>query len=551
MTNHRIYLIFISLTLLVTSSCQPRFNTQITEAELKSTIQYLASDDLKGRFPGTDEDQQVASYIARCFDRSGLVLMAEEGIQSFQVSRGYRITDKNAIYSDPEQRLSDSDFSMLGFSSSDTITAVVTQLASWDSVVTGTKGKIALLSYPENLSMSAFDMYKELRTRCLTLADSGAIAVLIVCNEGLPEVHSDQRLPLSIPVALITLEGLEKLQSGHQPDITIISEVLPGEILTENTVARLKGSDPSLAGQYVIVGAHHDHLGMGGRGSSSRRQDTIAVHYGADDNASGVAGVIELAQYEMSKAPRRSMLFLTFGSEELGLQGSRYFADHPVIELDSVQAMINLDMIGRLNESRSLQIGGVGTSPVMKPLIDSINTRYNFSISYSDAGYGPSDHSSFYAKDIPVLFISTGAHPDYHTPEDKAEKINYEGLAEVTAFVAEIADSLATMKDKIPFTEAGPKEASGSRGHRGGVTFGLMPDVMYDGNEGMPVSFVTPGKPAAIGGIQGGDIIVAVDGKHVGNVQDYMMRLAELKEGQSVVVTVKRKEESIELLLKL
>ncbi|MDA3821975.1 MAG: M28 family peptidase, partial [Bacteroidales bacterium] len=196
-------------------------------------------------------------------------------------------------------------------------------------------------------------------------------------------------------------------------------------------------------------------------------------------------------------------------------------------------------------------IGGIGTSPIFRELLDSLNTTYNFTMAYSEAGYGPSDHSSFYAKDVPVLFISTGAHPDYHTPADSAGKINYEGMVDVLNYVSDLAYELANLPEKIEFTLAGPKESSGSRGRMGMVTFGLMPDVMYDGNEGMPVSFVTEGKPAAIGGMTGGDIIKAVDGKSIGNVQDYMERLSELKDGQSVVVSIERDGEMLELLLKL
>ena len=235
----------------------------------------------------------------------------------------------------------------------------------------------------------------------------------------------------------------------------------------------------------------------------------------------------------------------------MGLHGSKAFAKDSVIDPEKIQAMINLDMIGRLNADRQLQIGGVGTSPVFRNLLDSLNISYGFNIAYSEPGYGPSDHSSFYAKDIPVLFFSTGAHTDYHTPADTPDKLNYEGMKEVLNFDSDVAYALAQMPEKIEFTLAGPKESSGSRGREGMVTFGLMPDVMYDGNEGMPVSFVTEGKPAAIGGMKGGDIIKAVDGKSVGNVYDYMQRLSELKEGQSVIVTVDRDGTIIELLLQL
>lgn len=167
---------------------------------------------------------------------------------------------------------------------------------------------------------------------------------------------------------------------------------------------------------------------MGGKGSSSRKPNTLATHYGADDNASGVAAVLELAEKIVDESPARSFIFTTFSAEEMGLLGSRYYADHPDINLDQAQVMINLDMIGRLKEDRHLQIGGIGTSGVFKELIDSLNTKYDFNITYSNAGYGPSDHSSFYAKDVPVLFISTGAHKDYHTPADSKDKINFEGF---------------------------------------------------------------------------------------------------------------------------
>jgi hypothetical protein len=235
----------------------------------------------------------------------------------------------------------------------------------------------------------------------------------------------------------------------------------------------------------------------------------------------------------------------------MGLLGSKTFAEDPPVDLSKVQAMINMDMIGRLNEERQLQIGGIGTSPVFRKLIDSLNQTYNFNIAYSEAGFGPSDHASFYAKDVPVLFVSTGAHTDYHTPEDRAGKINYSGMQEVLYFISDVAFALSNLPGNIEFTMAGPKESSGSRGREGMVTFGLMPDVMYDGNEGMPVSFVTEGKPAAIGGMKGGDIITEVDGKRIGNVHDYMERLSELEEGQSVIVTVLRDGRKIELLLKL
>jgi aminopeptidase YwaD len=277
----------------------------------------------------------------------------------------------------------------------------------------------------------------------------------------------------------------------------------------------------------------------------------VAVHYGADDNASGVAGVMEISEYMVSLSPSRSMLFTTFGAEEMGLVGSKYLTENAPIDLSMVQVMINLDMVGRLNEERQLQIGGVGTSPGFKELLDSLNGNYGFNLKYANEGYGPSDHAAFYAKDVPVLFISTGAHSDYHTPQDQLSAINLEGTRELMAYVAEIAEALANKKERIAFVEAGPKVRGSSRGRRGGVTLGLMPDVTYDGSDGMPVMFVTEGKPAAVGGIQKDDIVVSIEGKSVGNVYDYMSRLGQLKEGMDIVVTVKRGEDNLDLVIRL
>ncbi len=557
----KINFVYLLLIIFIVSSCKPKFYNQVTEEELQDMIGFLASDSLKGRKPGTPEDSVLTAWLVEKMDISGLVLGADDGRQLVKAENGFKITPRNHLAISRESITTGPTFSVFGFSATDTVSGMLVYAASVaDAVKAGSNGKILLLPYPEDVPSNDYDAYGYLRSQGLAAADLGYEALIYACSSDLPSINNEKRLPLPIPVAAISQNILPQDfnqstqvddQSPNDLSLTLETEVLPRELNTYNVIGKLKGSDPKLSDQYIIIGAHHDHLGMGGRGSSSRRQDTIAPHYGADDNASGTAGVIELAQYMISRSPARSFVFTTFAGEEMGLLGSKTFAENPVVDLSKVQVMINMDMIGRLNEERQLQIGGIGTSPVFRQLLDSINQNYNFSITYAEAGYGPSDHSSFYAKDVPVLFISTGAHTDYHTPSDKPEKINYSGLKEVLLYISDVAYELANMDNKIEFTMAGPKEASGSRSRRGGITFGLMPDVMYDGSDGMPVSFVTEGKPAAIGGMKGGDIITAVDGKRVGNVQDYMERLGELKEGQSVVVTVDRDGKSLDLLLQL
>jgi len=567
------YLYIFSLAFFFLLGCKPVFDHQITVSELEESIGFLASDSLKGRLPGTPEDAILISYLSEKMDQSGLVPMEEDGLQPVEIESGFSITSNNSLKASDSflLQVDGSSFVVFGFSATDTLEGELLLSRSvpqnWESTA---ENQILMLPLPDSIPGNDYDAFNMLRSAALHISDMGVAGIIFLSDDPLAEISYPKRLPLSIPVtavhksALTQLTGNEILSVMNSKErgatsspletginVRLETEVIPTKITTYNTLFRLKGSAPELSNEYVVIGAHHDHLGMGGRGSSSRQQDTVAVHYGADDNASGVAGVLELGQYMISRSPSRSFVFSTFAAEEMGLHGSKALAASSIIPMENIQTMINLDMIGRLNEERQLQIGGVGTSPVFRPLIDSINSEYNFTIAYSEAGYGPSDHSSFYAKDVPVLFISTGAHTDYHTPADDASKIHYSGLEEVLYFVSDIAYALANYESKIPFTLAGPKESSGSRGRRGMVTFGLMPDMMYDGNEGMPVSFVTEGKPAAIGGMKGGDIITAVDGKHVGNVYDYMDRLSALKEGQSVVVSVKREGKQIELLLKL
>lgn len=556
-------LFFIVLTGFVLSSCAPNFEREITVPELESIVSFLSSDSLKGRYPGTAEDLALTQYIVDKLDEAGLVLMADDGRQAFDVEQGYSVGEHNMLRFDGQEVAfsATGGFLPLGFSETDTVEAAVvryTEVADALNDPEGIAGNWVAVPLPADLPVFAYDAFMVLRDLSLQLSDKDAAGVLFVAEAAghtLPAVSHSKRLTLPVPVIMVSAELIDMIAAGAAagdlPVLEASSEILPEKITTYNTIAHLRGSDPDVRDQYVIIGAHHDHLGSGGRGSSSRMQDTIAYHYGADDNASGVAGVIQIAEKVMSESPDRSYVFVTFGAEEMGILGSKYFASHPTLDLDRAQVMINMDMLGRLNEHRQLQIGGVGTSPLFRPIIDSLNTAYAFSIKYSEAGYGPSDHSSFYAEDVPVLFISTGAHTDYHTPFDTEDKIDYEGMVDVLNFVSDIALELGNMEDTLQFTMAGPKTPSRPRSGYGKVTLGLMPDVTAEGNDGMPVSFVTEGKPAAAGGMKGGDIIVAVDGKRVGNVYDYMARLGDLKPGQSLIVKVIRDGEEVELLIQL
>jgi hypothetical protein len=574
-------------------SCNPRFDEQISVQEIEDHIAYLASEELKGRYPGTPEDQELSEYIAAEFRNAGLDLYAKSGLQSFEIVTELEMGPNNSFLLGESELSPGTDFIPFSFSNSGSVKAEVVfagygfqveeEENAWDDYqgleVSG-KWVLIFRGVPGAQDPSSpYVNYSEDRGKALLASDQGALGVIFVSGtsfdpkDQLEELKGKQHA-LSIPVVHVgretagrileasgteSLDQLEsKLAETLQPssfstgvEVEITVDLQPKIMHTANVIATLKGSDPILNSEYVIIGAHHDHLGIGGPGTSSRAPDTVAVHYGADDNASGVAGVMEISEAMSASSPARSVVFATFGAEEMGLVGSKYLSEHSPVDLDAVQAMINLDMIGRLNEERQLQVGGIGTSPGFRTLLDSINGHYGFSMKYSNEGYGPSDHASFYAKDIPVLFISTGAHPDYHTPGDNPAAINLTGAQEVMLFAAEVANALANQDERIAFTEAGPKVRGSSRGRRGGITLGLMPDVTYDGSDGMPVMFVTEGKPAAVGGIQKGDIVVSIEGKNVGNVYDYMSRLGQLKEGMDIVVTVKRDEDLLDLVIRI
>ncbi|MBE0675432.1 MAG: M28 family peptidase, partial [Bacteroidales bacterium] len=427
---------------------------------------------------------------------------------------------------------------------------------------------------------SSFAAISSDRYKAMTARDKGAAGVIFVSGEKYDPNDEFENLkngefPVGIPAirvkretasSLIRSSGMSileiekklnesRLPSGFATGLTAsaVTEIERRNSPAKNVVMLLPGSDPSLKDEYVIIGAHFDHIGMGGEGSSSRATDTVAVHYGADDNASGVAMMLELAQ-KFAGTPnsnRRSLLFIAFSGEEMGLLGSKYFVDNSPIDLKQVNAMINLDMVGRLKETNVLQLGGAGTASGMRDLLTSLTDTAILKLALSDEGYGPSDHSAFYGKEIPVVFASTGAHLDYHTPFDTEDRINYKGMIIISDYLYALADTLTSGSQRLAFMEAGPKDG-GSRGmRRKGVTLGIMPDFAGNTQNGLRADFVTPGRPAALGGMIKGDIIKSINGKTVSNIEDYMFRLNQLKPGETITLEIERDGKRELLLIQL
>ncbi len=293
----------------------------------------------------------------------------------------------------------------------------------------------------------------------------------------------------------------------------------------------------------VIIGAHYDHLGMGNEGSSLDANPANKIHNGADDNASGTAGVIELARYFQSNKLREStnFLFICFSGEELGLLGSKYFTEHPTIDLSKINYMINMDMVGRLDPiTHGLVVSGSGTSAVWEPLLQKLsNDKVN--IKTDSSGMGPSDHSSFYLKKIPALHFFTGSHSDYHKPSDDYDKINYNGEKEVLNVIINLVEQL-NGQPKLTFLATKNKSMEAARSFK--VTLGIMPSYSSK-EEGLEVDGVSDGKPAQKAGIQAGDVIVQLGELPIKDINEYMEALGKFEKGQTISVKVKRGKEII------
>jgi len=316
---------------------------------------------------------------------------------------------------------------------------------------------------------------------------------------------------------------------------------------SQNVFAVLPGRDPVLRNQYVVIGAHFDHLGTSTDGALGP-QVPNAVRLGADDNASGTAAVIELARLFSRSPARRSIIFANFTGEEEGLLGSAYFAEHSPVAVDSIVAMLNFDMVGRLRNDR-LVVYGVATATEFPALLERANASTRLQIAAQDAGFGPSDHTSFYAKNIPVLHFFTNNHEDYHRASDTPEKINAEGEARVVALAERVARAIADEPARPTYVRIAAPVTSSRQGSN--VYFGSIPDMAGNDVPGLRLTGVNPGSPADLAGIKAGDIIVEFGGKPVKDLYQYSDALYGHKPGDEVVVVVLRGTQRIPLTVKL
>ncbi len=562
----------------------------ITSEELKAHVSYLASDELAGRLPGTDGCIKAAEYIRKELKREGIASQYEQYFQKLDFVSGIELGKNNRFSFNSEELQIEEDFLPLSFSASQEVSGEVVFLgygidASGDSLVWNDydkidiTGKIALIlkGQPDIEKYSSlFDSHSSVRKKALKAYDKGAKGVIFISEKDekqFPDVNSIKEGELSLPVIQINRKKAANLLKSKFPNLATMEESylsaegersfpigIDAEITTD--IKRVRTTTQNVVGvisannnseEFIVIGAHYDHLGMGGEGSGSRTPDSIDVHNGADDNASGVASVIEIAKRISANREKlnRNVLVAFFTAEEKGLIGSKYFVNHPPVELSKIKYMINLDMVGRLDpDTKNVTIGGSGTAIGLEEMIRAKIDTNKLKVALSPEGYGPSDHASFYSRDIPVGFVFTGVHTDYHTPRDDAELLNYDGQKTVSDFVYDIVMEVATNGKDLAFQEAGPKKPEMSR-KKFKVTLGIMPDVASTDVKGLRADAVMKGRPAFNAGMKKGDIIIALDGKKIDNIYDYMNRLSDLKVGQRINVDVLRKGKTVVLIVDL
>jgi len=411
-------------------------------------------------------------------------------------------------------------------------------------------GKIALirLNSPDgNNPHGKFGPHSPPARKIRLAFEKGALAVVFYPGSDedvLPTGKPDRRTQSAdIPAVCLTREAYLRLKPATGMPVQLHTGVEAMQVIGHNVVAFLDNR----AAHTVVVGAHYDHLGDGTWGGSLQRDgNEPAIHNGADDNASGTAGLIELARYFISTpnpaAKGFNYLFMAFSGEELGLLGSAYFARNPTYPLKQVAVMINLDMIGRLDsQSRSIGVYGVGTSPIWRIRVDSL--AGDLKPKTHESGSGASDHTSFYLQDIPVLHLFTGTHTDYHKPSDDAGKINYQGMAEVVNYVVRLVESIPA-GEKPAFVRTTDSDRSSAPSFK--VTLGIMPDYFYEGR-GVRIDGVTPNRPAGRAGMLRGDLLLEMGSYETADMDAYMKALGAFSKGQTITARIMRGDQILEL----
>jgi aminopeptidase YwaD len=546
-----IFLICLALSSVQTNAGKKaKIAKTITGLEqLKTDIIYLSSDELEGRRTGTVGEAKAAEYIANRFTNMGLTPffgedISKDFIQTFSVNEGKTLSDNNSLVIFDNQ-LNESEYTPMPFSANqNAITLIMNNVVEKGSGVILLASKVTKeqLANPHG---NALKSYLESAEKAIA---EGATAIYF-CNDidssfDYTFESKQQDKILNKPVVFINNAAYKKYILANRKkdwlDIAVEVEIVDKVREGKNVAAYINNN----AKTTVVLGAHYDHLGYGEDHNSTYTGKDLQIHNGADDNASGVAAILRLAEkLKNGKARKNNYIIVAFSGEELGLYGSKKFIEQNAERLKNVNYMINIDMLGRYDESKkSLTVGGVGTSPTWIPTIT--NSKPFFTPKWDSAGVGPSDHTSFYLKDIPVLFFFTGLHTDYHKPSDDADKINFEGEFKITEYIYSLMERLNN-QPKLTFLKTKEPKMSTTSFK---VTLGIMPDYTFSGI-GVKADGVIEGKAAQKAGLKANDVIQQIGDYKTTEIQAYMEALSKFKKGDSTIIKVLRGAELLELPL--
>ena len=534
--------LFLLLVLVSTTSYGQKIKKadKAIISQVKTIVTKLASDEFEGRRTGTPGEKKAAEYIISQFERIGLSPKGDDNgyLQAFDVQEGKVISQQSFVTINGDSLKVNDDYFPFVFSANKSVRSFASPAIQESNAPWFADIKDVL---EQNASNPHFDLLEAIRTRAAQTAAKGANA-LIVYNSGSQDAAlqfdgKSKATALTIPVIFLNKNAAQKYLSEKTTDLNIAMDIAIEE--KHRTGHNVVGFIDNGAPKTVVIGAHYDHLGYG-EDHNSLWTGARAIHNGADDNASGVATVMELAKLvKNSKLKNTNYLFICFSGEELGLFGSKYFTEHPTIPLESVNYMINCDMVGRLHEdTKALTVGGYGTSPAWSGLLPA-NTP-SISVKFDSSGIGPSDHTSFYLKNIPVLFFFTGTHMDYHKPSDDADKINYTGELRIIRYIYDVLAE-TDKGEKLAFTKTREPQTTSARFT---VSLGVMPDYTYSGS-GLRIDGIIDGRVADKAGLKAGDVVISIGSHKVTDINQYMAALAAFKKGDATKVTVTRGEETI------
>ncbi|MBI4717105.1 MAG: M28 family peptidase [Planctomycetes bacterium] len=578
-----------------------------TAQRFQTHVNYLASDELEGRGVGTPGIELAADYVARQFAEIGLEPAGDNGtyFQSFPMTLRRKLTDAGrlALEGDKEERRQERDFVPLSFSSDEAFSGdvvfcgygiVAPDKDRDDFVHADVKGNVAFMLRGEPPSWTQADgthtPHAMFRNKVYNAKDRGAVAVLLVNltpaegekdeliafetrgadNFGIPAFHvtrafADVMLAAGGRGTLAAIQ--EKLDAGGYASAALAGVKVSGQAgfqtesaPTRNVLGLLRGHG-ALADEYVVVGAHYDHLGKvkpmmrrfkGGKLVAD--DGAPQIHNGADDNASGVGGVIETARlFAGGERPQRSVLFVAFTAEESGLHGSKHYVEHPTVPLEKTALMLNFDMIGRLSPvGGKLEVFGAKCGAEFMDVLTPLARRQGIALAPTPDDGGRSDHVSFVRKRVPAMHFFTGQHLDYHKPSDDADKINARGAAKIIQLAYDAAREFANRTARPTFQEvkaSAPEKGGDMPSYR--VVMGLAPGYGDDGKPGMAVEAVNAEGPADMAGMKAGDRIIRIDGKNVANIYDYMAATRNNKPGDTVEVVVLRGDNELTLKVTL